>query len=180
MPRVITGEMVRQILPGWLRRSWMLFASELARPLISMFDGISEIDCAHVEELLSVPGMGIAKTAQLKAAIEIGKGVRKQIAQSKNFNNAAAVADYIRQDLKGNDRNAFWPFFWTVRTGCLLKRTLPMVSQPIQRSMCAGLWRKPCEFPQAHLLWLITFLPGIRTPLLLTTGRHRGTNLNAV
>ncbi|MBW1997694.1 MAG: hypothetical protein JRJ29_06985 [Deltaproteobacteria bacterium] len=48
-------------------------AEDLARQLISQFDGISGIDRAHIEELLSIPGMGIAKTAQLKAAIEIGK-----------------------------------------------------------------------------------------------------------
>lgn len=60
-------------------------AEDLARQLISQFNGISGIDRAHVEELLSVPGMGIAKTAQLKAAIEIGKRARRQTAQPKTL-----------------------------------------------------------------------------------------------
>ena len=60
-------------------------AEDLARQLISMFNGISGIDRAHMEELLAVPGMGVAKTAQLKAAIEIGKRARRQTAQPKDF-----------------------------------------------------------------------------------------------
>jgi hypothetical protein len=41
--------------------------------------------------------MDIAKTAQLKAAIEIGKRARMQNAQHKDFNHAADVASYIKQ-----------------------------------------------------------------------------------
>ena len=44
-------------------------AEEMGRHLLSQFKGINGIDRAHFEELLAVPGMGIAKTAQLKAAI---------------------------------------------------------------------------------------------------------------
>ena len=60
-------------------------AEDLGRHLMSKFNGISGIDRAHIEELLAVPGMGIAKTAQLKAAIEIGKRARRQSAQPKVF-----------------------------------------------------------------------------------------------
>ena len=42
----------------------------MARQLISKFDGISGIDRAHVEELLSVPGMGIAKILFVKVYVE--------------------------------------------------------------------------------------------------------------
>lgn len=66
-------------------------AEGLGRQLMSKFNGISGIDRAHIEELLAVPGMGIAKTAQLKAAIEIGKRARMQNVQPKNFNNATDV-----------------------------------------------------------------------------------------
>jgi len=48
-------------------------AEDLARQLMAQFNGINGIDRAHIEELLAVPGTGVAKTAQAKAAIEIGK-----------------------------------------------------------------------------------------------------------
>lgn len=82
-------------------------AEDLARQLISMFNGISGIDRAHVEELLAIPGMGIAKTAQLKAAIEIGKRARRQEAQPKDFSNAAEVVAYIRPRFEGQRQECF-------------------------------------------------------------------------
>lgn len=99
-------------------------AQDLARQLISEFDGISGIDRAHVEELLSVPGMGTAKTAQLKAAIEIGKRVRRQIAQPKNFNNAAAVADYIRPGFEGKRQECFLAIFLDGQNRLLAERLI--------------------------------------------------------
>ncbi len=82
-------------------------AEDLARQLLSKFKGISGIDRAHIEELLDVPGMGIAKTAQLKAAIEIGKRARMQTAQPKDFNNAADVVAYIQPRFEGQRQECF-------------------------------------------------------------------------
>lgn len=82
-------------------------AEDLGRHLLATFKGISGIDRAHIEELMTVPGMGIAKTAQLKAAIEIGKRVRMQNAQPKSFNDAADVATYIRPRFEGKRQESF-------------------------------------------------------------------------
>jgi DNA repair protein RadC len=82
-------------------------AEDMGRQLLSQFNGISGIDRAHTEELLSVPGMGIAKTAQLKAAIEIGKRARMQTAHPKNFNDASDVATYIRPRFEGKRQESF-------------------------------------------------------------------------
>lgn len=82
-------------------------AEEMGRHLLTKFKGIIGIDRAHFEELLAVPGMGIAKTAQLKAAIEIGKRARMQNAQLKGFNNAADVAVHIRPRFEGKRQESF-------------------------------------------------------------------------
>jgi DNA repair protein RadC len=82
-------------------------AEDMGRQLLSQFNGISGIDRAYTEELLAVPGMGIAKTAQLKAAIEIGKRARMQTAQPKDFKNAADVATYIRPRFEGKRQECF-------------------------------------------------------------------------
>jgi DNA repair protein RadC len=82
-------------------------AEDLGRHLLSQFNGISGIDRAHLEELLSVPGMGIAKAAQLKAAVEIGKRVRMQSVQPKRFDHAADVAAYIRPRFEGKRQECF-------------------------------------------------------------------------
>jgi len=82
-------------------------AEDLGRKLLAQFNGIIGIDRAHVEELLAIPGMGIAKTAQLKAAIEIGKRARIQNALPKNFNDAADVAAYIQPRFEGKRQESF-------------------------------------------------------------------------
>ena len=82
-------------------------AEDLGRQLISHFDGIGGLDRAHIEELLAVSGMGIAKTAQLKAAIEIGKRARMQHAQPEGFDHAADVAAYIRPRFEGKRQESF-------------------------------------------------------------------------
>jgi len=82
-------------------------AEDLGRQLLSQFNGISGIDRAHIEELLAIPGMGIAKTSQIKAAIEIGKRARRQNAQPKGFDHAADVADYIRPRFEGKRQESF-------------------------------------------------------------------------
>jgi len=82
-------------------------AEDLGRHLLAKFKGISGIDRAHIEELMTVPGIGIAKTAQLKAAIEIGKRVRMQNAQPRSFDHAADVAAYIRPRFEGKRQESF-------------------------------------------------------------------------
>lgn len=83
-------------------------AEDLARRLMSQFQGISGLDRAHIEEILAVPGMGIAKTAQLKAAIETGKRVRRQNALPQNFEHASDVAAYLRPRFEGKRQESFW------------------------------------------------------------------------
>jgi DNA repair protein RadC len=84
-----------------------LSAEDMGRQLLAQFQDISGIDRAHIEEILAIPGMGIAKTAQLKAAIEIGKRVRMRTAQPKSFNHAEDVAAYIRPRFEGRRQECF-------------------------------------------------------------------------
>jgi DNA repair protein RadC len=82
-------------------------AEDLGRQLLTQFNGIQGIDRAHIEELLAIPGMGIAKAAQLKASIEIGKRVRMQNVRPRRFDNAAEVAAYIRPRFEGKRQESF-------------------------------------------------------------------------
>jgi DNA repair protein RadC len=82
-------------------------AEDLGRQLMTKFDGICGIDRAHLEELLAVPGMGVAKTAQLKAAIEIGKRVRRQTSLPQSFDHAEDVVAYVRPRFEGKRQECF-------------------------------------------------------------------------
>jgi DNA repair protein RadC len=82
-------------------------AEDLGYQLMTKFDGICGIDRAHLEELLAIPGMGVAKTAQLKAAIEIGKRVRRQTSLPQSFDHAADLVAYVRPRFEGKRQECF-------------------------------------------------------------------------
>jgi DNA repair protein RadC len=69
-------------------------AIDMGRSLVSNLGGLHGIDRAHAEDIMAIKGLGIAKTAQLKAAIEIGKRVRRQNTAPIAFDSAEAVASY--------------------------------------------------------------------------------------
>lgn len=99
-------------------------AEDLGRKILTQFNGISGIDRAHVEELLSVSGMGIAKAAQLKAAIEIGKRIRMQDFRPRNFANAAELAIYIRPKFEGKRHELFLAILLDGQNQLLAERTI--------------------------------------------------------
>lgn len=82
-------------------------AEGLGRELLTQFEGLNGIDRAHIEELMNVPGLGIAKAAQLKAAIELGKRVRSEHARPISFDTADAVAAYCLPRLEGKRHEIF-------------------------------------------------------------------------
>jgi len=76
-------------------------AIDIGRLLIDRLDGLCGIDRAHVEDILQFNGLGIAKTAQLKAAIEIGKRVRRLNAIPVSFDSAYAIAAFCYPQFEG-------------------------------------------------------------------------------
>ncbi len=53
-------------------------AIDLSRDLLKTFEGIHNLDRASVAELCQVHGIGLAKAAQVKAALELGKRLSAQ------------------------------------------------------------------------------------------------------
>lgn len=84
-----------------------LSAIDMGRLLINELNGISGIDRAHVQDILKFKGLGPAKTAQLKAAIEIGKRVRRHNTKPISFNSAKAIASFCYPKFEGNRYEKF-------------------------------------------------------------------------
>ena len=82
-------------------------AIDMGRQLIDQLNGISGIDRAHVQDILKLKGLGLAKTAQLKAAIEIGKRVCRQNSKPVSFNCADAIASFCYPKFEGNRYEKF-------------------------------------------------------------------------
>lgn len=100
-------------------------AEDLGRELLAQYGGLPGLDRMHVEEILSFPGLGIAKVTQLKAAIEIGKRVRIQESRPNSFESSAEVADY------------FGPRFESKRYECFLALLLDGQNQLLAERVIA-------------------------------------------
>jgi len=77
-------------------------AVDLARALLNDFRGLQGIDRAHIPDLLKVAGLNIAKVAQIKAALELGKRLRSSENRPNSFESASQVAAYLQPRLNGS------------------------------------------------------------------------------
>ncbi len=79
-------------------------AVTLARQLLVSFRGLPGLDRAGVESLLAIEGLNTAKVAQLKAALELGKRLRRQQLKPRGFDTSQEVASYLSPNYR-NARN---------------------------------------------------------------------------
>ncbi|OGW20499.1 MAG: hypothetical protein A3K09_01005 [Nitrospinae bacterium RIFCSPLOWO2_12_FULL_47_7] len=71
------------ILIGSGDRSSKKNAVDLSRDLLNAFGDFRRLDTASINELCSIKGIGAAKAAQIKAALEVGKRMASQMSGSK-------------------------------------------------------------------------------------------------
>jgi len=76
-------------------------ALTLASRLLGKFDGLAGVADASVEMLSSVPGIGIAKAAQIKAAVELGKRLASAAAGDRPaIRSPGDVAELLMERLR--------------------------------------------------------------------------------
>ncbi|MDH5763148.1 MAG: DNA repair protein RadC [Nitrospinota bacterium] len=84
------------ILIGSGDRSAKKSAVDICRDLLKSFDNLSNLDRASVHELCQVKGIGLAKAAQIKAALEVGKRMAStRSSNHKKMNTSRALVDYF-------------------------------------------------------------------------------------
>jgi len=69
-------------------------AEDLARKLLNHFGSLRAIDSASIKELCEIEGIGMAKAAQIKAALEIGKRLLRENAEKKR--RISCVEDVVK------------------------------------------------------------------------------------
>ena len=75
--------------------------SDFARMVLAEFGSLRGLDRARVHELLKVPGLGPAKVAQIKAAIELGKRVCVKRLIATSFDSSNSIAKHFRPRFVG-------------------------------------------------------------------------------
>ncbi len=102
-----------------------LSAIDLARQLLQVCGGFRGLDSKSIGELCEVNGIGIAKAAQIKAALEIGKRVAVEAARSLEIMNESADIDrLLRPHMRDLTREIFKVVMLTSRNALISERTV--------------------------------------------------------
>lgn len=99
-------------------------AIDVGRELIAKLGGLQGIDRAHAEDIMQIKGLGLAKTAQLKAAIEIGKRVRRMDVKPVSFDSAGAIARYCYPKFESQRHEQFLVFLLDGQNKLLAERII--------------------------------------------------------
>jgi len=87
-------------------------AEELSKRLLNKFGTLREIDSSPISEICKMDGIGPAKVAQIKAALELGKRFYKESAQKqKRIKKADDVIGYVAEYYGPYLRDAKKEFF---------------------------------------------------------------------
>ena len=87
-------------------------AEELGRKLLNKFKTLRGIDLAPISEICKIEGIGTAKSAQIKAALELGKRLSRERAEkTKKIKKAEDVIWYVREFYGPYLRDAKKEFF---------------------------------------------------------------------
>lgn len=87
-------------------------AVDLARELLTGFNGLTGLFCADQNAFCQVPGMGPAKYAQLQAVLEMARrALEERIRSGDAMSSPGSVRDYLRLSLQGKKHEIFMGIF---------------------------------------------------------------------
>jgi DNA repair protein RadC len=80
---------------------------DLALELLVKFQNLAGIEQAGIKEMCEVPGIGPAKAAEIKAAIELGRRYQRPSLAGASFCSSIDVAAYYQPRMKGMKKESF-------------------------------------------------------------------------
>jgi len=100
-------------------------AIDLARILLNKFGNFRGLDAKSVGELCEINGVGPAKAAQIKAALEIGKRMTaEQVKIKEKINTSEDVYNLLGPYMRDLNREEFKIVLLTSRNNFILERTI--------------------------------------------------------
>jgi len=90
-------------------------AEELAKRILNKYGSLRKLDEVQIKDLMEIDGVGLAKAAQIKAALEIGKRLLKE--EARNIDKIRSPRDgaqYVVKEFSPYLRDAKQEFFLVV------------------------------------------------------------------
>jgi DNA repair protein RadC len=98
---------------------------EMGKELLSRFSGLRGMHAASFEELCAVNGMGPAKAAQIKAAIELGYRLQQEREEERPLlTSPESVADLMQHRMSEISQEELWVLALTTRNTLIRKQLL--------------------------------------------------------
>ncbi len=82
-------------------------AVDLGRELLERFGSLAGVEQASIREMCGVEGIGPAKAAEIKAAIELGRRYQKPSLAGASFCSSLDVVEYYRPRMKDAKKETF-------------------------------------------------------------------------
>lgn len=100
-------------------------AEELARKILNRFKTLRNLDSAIIEEICTIEGIGIAKATQIKAALELGKRLMQESAQTtRKIKSPREAVQYVSE--------YFSPYLRDSKNECFIIVLLDIKNKPIK------------------------------------------------
>jgi len=97
----------------------------LAEHMLHEFSGLRGIATANVEDLCRIHGLGVAKGAQIKAMVELGKRLAATISDSRaTIRSPQDAADLVMPELRDSPQECFKALFLNTKNEVLKTRTI--------------------------------------------------------
>lgn len=105
-------------------------AIDLAQEILEELDGFSGIHREDISRLLQIKGVGAAKAARIKAAVEVGYRLSSEERGAKSvIKTPQDLVDMLGHDLRGSDQEEFWVVWLNARNVVMDKKPLYKGSQ---------------------------------------------------
>ncbi len=100
-------------------------AYDLAKELLIACQGLHGLDAKSMHELCEMKGIGMAKAAQIKAALELAKRLHQdRPALRENFRTSRDIFEYMRLRVQNQPREQFFVLLLTVRNRLISEKKL--------------------------------------------------------
>lgn len=100
-------------------------AFEMAQELLITCGGLHGLDAKSMHELCEMRGIGMAKAAQIKAALELAKRLQQETSPLReSFRTSREVFDYMRLRVRNQAREQFFVLLLTVRNKLIKEKKL--------------------------------------------------------
>ncbi len=97
-----------------------LNAIDLGNQILKELGGFSGIHRADISELENIPGVGLAKAARIKAAVELGNRLSKERTETKTvIRSPEDVVRLVGLELRGKEQEELWVIWLNVRNQVL-------------------------------------------------------------